>query len=202
MTNDERYKNQCELVKRIARIATKIVPDEFAGVELRFINDSSSSYIAHEDAVHQAMEKVKPRSGTPIGTSLRNKILEPLVYNAISTTPVSFKRPLLVCVITDGCPYGEPEDKFKKAIIECKQKLVAAQYEPRAVMFCISQIGADPGAMRFLDGLRTETQIEDVIYCTADLLDSKFRELKEQERVLESWLLDLLTKPIMERDPA
>ena len=29
--------------------------------------------------------------------------------------------------------------------------------------------------------------------------DAKYEELKENERALESWLLDLLTKPIMGR---
>jgi len=199
MNDDGRYDIQRELVKRIARITTKIVPDEFNNVDLRFINNNTPISVP-ADAIDDAMGKVRPSGGTKIGTNLRSRILEPIVYRAISTTPVSLTRPLLVCIITDGCPGGEDVDSLKKVIIECKLKLVENGYEPRAVVFCINQIGDDSSAQKFLEGLSMENQIKDVIYCTTEQLDSRFRDMKEQERVLESWLLDLLTKPIMDRD--
>ena len=66
-------------------------------------------------------------------------------------------------------------------------------------MFCISQVGTDRSAEQFLDALRSEKEIEDVIYCTVGQLDAKYKELKENERALELWLLCLLMNPIMER---
>jgi len=226
MSGDNHWEKQGELVMRIARVVTKIVPEDFGGVRLCFINSPSSSPTVEADGIERAYNSVSPESGTKngtklrrktrkphannsvspdsgskIGTNLRLKILEPHVYKVISTAtsndPFPFKRPLLVCVTTDGCPSGEPMDTLKNVIIECRQKLIDAGYEPTAVTFCISQIGTDRSATSFLEGLREELRIQDVLYCTADLLDEKFNELKENERGLESWLLETLVRPIM-----
>ncbi|THH06243.1 hypothetical protein EW146_g9672 [Bondarzewia mesenterica] len=67
-------------------------------------------------------------------------------------------------------------------------------------MFSISQIGDDAKGTAFLDGLRGDQEVEDVLHCTTDRLDSKYQELRMNERRIEEWLLKLLTKPIMERD--
>ncbi|KAI0918884.1 hypothetical protein AcV5_001948 [Taiwanofungus camphoratus] len=199
MESDNRYEHQCELVSRIARIATKIVPDEF-GVELRFINAKPK----HEGSmpaakVEAAMAAVRPNGGTQIGTVLRNKILQPLVYDVLASGH-NLTRPLLICVITDGCPSNEGAEEFKKAIVNCRRQLVNGGYEPTAVMFSISQIGNDKQARAFLDGLRGDKEIEDILYCTTDQLDSKLKELRENENRLEEWLLKTLTNPIMGRD--
>ena len=201
MGTDNRYQNQCELVTRIARIATRIVPDDIAGVELRFINSPSSSSFDAQ-TIGAAMAAVGPSGGTRIGTNLREKILKPLIYEPISkksaSNPVPLRRPLLVCTITDGCPSGEDVDTLHDEIVSCRKKLVDAGYESTVVMFCLSQIGNDRSAMDFLDTLRKDRKIKDVIYVTTDQLDSKLKDLKSNERQLESWLLHLLTQPIME----
>ena len=203
MNYENRYRYQIELVARIARIATKIVPDDMAGVDLRFINNNSASTLKAREIL-QVMRGIKTSPGTSIGTYLQKKILKPLVYDIISqpkifNNPIPFKRPLLVCIITDGCPTGEVPNKFRDEIITCKQKLEAKGYDPTSVMFCINQVGTDHAAEQFLDALRNEKEIEDVIYCTAGQLGTKYEELKENERALESWLLHLLMDPIMER---
>jgi hypothetical protein len=202
MSGDEnRYEYLIQLVTRIARIATKIVPDHMAGVDLRF-NDNFASILS-EAEVLQTMRKVRPSGVTEIGTNLRKKILQPLVYDMIdsntSTTPIPFERPLLVCIITDGCPVPEGQDVLRDEIVTCKRKLEAKGYEVTSVMYCINQVGTAPEAEHFIDALRNEKTIEEVIYCTVGHLDAKYEELKENERALESWLLDLLTKPIMRR---
>jgi len=179
MFEENRYEYLIQLVTRIARIATKIVPDDMAGVDLRFINNNLAS-------------------------NLRKKILKPLVYDIIdstvsTTSPIPFKRPLLVCIITDGHPVQECQNALRDEIVTCKRKLEAKGYDPTSVMYCINQVGTDPQAEHFIDALRNEKTIEEVIYCTVGQLDAKYEELKENERALESWLLDLLTKPIMGR---
>jgi len=177
MSEENRYEYLIRLVTRIARIATKIVPDD-TGVDLCFINNNLAS-------------------------NLRKKILKPLVYDIIdsttSTSPIPFKRPLLVCIITDGHPMQEGRNVLRDEIVTCKRKLEAKGYDPTSVMYCINQVGTDPEAEHFIDALRNEKTIEEVIYCTVGQLDAKYEELKENERALESWLLDLLTKPIMGR---
>ena len=203
MSGEDRYEYLIQLVVRIARIATKIVPDDMAGVDLRFINNDLASNLSDKEVL-QAMRRVWPNGWTEIGTNLRKKILKPLVYDMIdsntsSISPIPFKRPLLVCIITDGNPQPEGRNVLRDEILTCKQKLVAKGYDPTSVMYCINQVGTDPEAEHFIDGLRNEKNIEEVIYCTVGQLDTKYEELKENERALESWLLDLLTKPIMGR---
>ena len=202
MTIENRFEYLIELVTRIARIATRIVPDDMAGVDLRFINDNSELTLS-AGQIQEVMRELQPEGYTPIGTNLQKKILKPLVYDIIyqpktSNNPIPFKRPLLVCVITDGCPTEAP-NRFRDEIVTCKQKLEARGYDPTSVMFCINQVGTDHSAEEFMDALRDEKEIENVIYCTVGQLDVKYEELKENERALESWLLHLLTKPIMER---
>jgi hypothetical protein len=198
----DRYKKQVDLVTRIARIATKIVPDGL-GVELRFINANSSPHLELSNLssaeIDGAMALVKPAGGTEIGTNLRSKILEPLVYDALENGQ-PLKRPLLVCTITDGCPSGEPVTTLKNMIKECGEKLVEANYEPTAVMFSLSQIGNVKAAAEFLDELRRDRDIKEVLYCTTDQLDSRYEDLKKNEKELEVWLLEMLTKPLMDRD--
>lgn len=190
-----RYTDQRDLVIRIARVATKLLPRELGGIDLRFINDPTLYQNQDSNSVAGALGSLYGGS-TNIGTNLRAKVLDDLVYKVISTG-ATFKRPLLVCTITDGSPYPENMETFKEAIVECKNKLVAANYDPTSVMFLISQIGNDESAGAFLSSLRNDTWIKDVIHVTTDQLDAKFRELKENERKLEVWLLELLTKPIM-----
>lgn len=203
MSGENRYEYLIQLVTRIARIATKIVPDD-TGVDLRFINDDFASELFSDTEVLQAMKRVRPSGVTEIGTNLRMKILKPLVYDVIdstvsTTSPIPFKRPLLVCIITDGLPIGEDRNALRDEIVTCKRKLEAKGYDPTSVMYCINQVGTDSEAELFIDALRDEKTIEEVIHCTVGQLDAKYEELKENERALESWLLDLLTKPIMGR---
>ena len=205
MTLENRYEYLIKLVTRIARIATIIVPDDIAGVDLRFINNNLESTLQAKEIL-KVMRGIKTSPGTNIGTNLRKKILKPLVYDIINqpkifNNSIPFKRPLLVCIITDGCPRPELPNTLRDEIITCKQKLEAKGYDPTSVMFCVSQVGTDRSAERFLDALRNEKEIEEVIYCTVGQLDAKYEELKENERALESWLLRLLTNPIMERHP-
>jgi hypothetical protein len=196
MANNNRYLNQCELVTRIAGIITKFSPDGHDEVALHFINDEYSSNVS-ADRIDAVMRRVIPNGGTKIGTGLRHKILEPMVYNVLSRGQ-RLQRPILVWIITNGIPGSESESTstFKDAIMECKKRLVGSGYNPNTVTFCVGRIGGDKAVVHFLDGLRGDTQISDVLQCTTDQLDSKYEELKDDEESLDEWLLELLLKPI------
>jgi hypothetical protein len=121
MNRQGRWESQRELIKRIARIATTVLPDD-EGVELCFINQNvgSASNLSVED-LQRITEPLRPRGDTPIGTSLKSKILQPLVYQKLEAG--SFERPLLITIITDGMPEPEPRDTLVNAIVECGQRL-------------------------------------------------------------------------------
>ena len=180
MSAESRYDHQVELVTRIARIATKVLPDtDDCRVELRFINNGCASRLSAEE-IAKTMHRVRPNNVTMIGTNLRLKILEPLVYRILDSGR-QLKRPILICTITDGCPVHEPEETFRNAIVECRERLLMKGYESTAVKFLVSHVGNDPQAERFLARLRRDNLTKDMVYCTSDRLDEKFKELKAAE---------------------
>lgn len=194
-----RWDLQRNAVARIASITTRSLPHPY-GVSLRFINAMRAAQdnipAAH---VLNAVDRASPNGGTPLGTNLRKHVLQPLVYDVLDRPDHHARlldRPLLICVITDGCP-TEYEGLFEGTIAECRQRLVRAGYEPTAVRFCVNQIGNDAGSTMFLERLRSNPNIQDIVYCTTERLDEKFREFRDNERQLDEWLLRMLSDPIM-----
>ncbi len=125
-----RAQDQIELVKRMTRISTRIIPDD-EGIDLVFINSDGVAN-AREAEVELKMKTTRPSSGTPIGTRLKQKILNPLVYSVINHGNGQFKRPLLISIITDGAPTQEEgvlpslsntKAVFEAAVIDCIDQL-------------------------------------------------------------------------------
>lgn len=132
METKNRWNLQKDLVERIAKITTRIIPQD-EGVALRFINqepslpDSSSLRL---DDIKNILNKMpqEPKGGTKIGTNLESKILQPLVYDKITSKSKSFERPLLISILTDGAPSGEDTDRLKNVIVKCSRMLNDADY--------------------------------------------------------------------------
>jgi hypothetical protein len=128
MKREGRWDAQVQLVKRITQITTRILP-EGDGVALRFINQDvdNSDKLSFQEIGKIMENKSWQRNGdTEIGTYLKSKILEPLVYSKLQ--PKTLARPLLISVITDGMPEPEKKEAFVEAIKECGVKLVQAGY--------------------------------------------------------------------------
>ncbi|KAK6523361.1 hypothetical protein TWF281_001341 [Arthrobotrys megalospora] len=196
-----------DLVRRIASIATRLLPDG-EGVELRFINaPTDASYSKPSlDKIDNIIEDLQMWGWTPIGSNLKAKILIPLVYKRLRTE--QFTRPVLVSIITDGHPEGpqgrknqEKRDSLKDAILECGKRLQQYGIESNAVLFQISQIGAEEEATHFLESLRLDEELDDILYCTTDQLDAKYRELQLNHQRLEQYLFSTLLGPILDADP-
>ncbi|KAK6499518.1 hypothetical protein TWF506_004148 [Arthrobotrys conoides] len=207
MRKDTRRNDLRELVKRIASIATRLLPDG-EGVELRFINaPTDASYSKPSlDMIDTIISDLRMWGWTPIGTSLKGKILMPLVYKRIMTQ--QFNRPMLVSIITDGFPEGpqgrqnrEKRDTLKNAIIECGKRLEQCGFESNSVLFQISQIGAEEEAAEFIESLRIDQELDDILYCTTDQLDAKYNELRLNHQRLEQFLFSTLLSPILNADP-
>ncbi|OKL60828.1 hypothetical protein UA08_03757 [Talaromyces atroroseus] len=197
METDGRLDSQRQLVKRIARITTQLVPDG-EGIELQFINHTKEFHgVLDAGEVEDLVSSIPVSGSTNIGTNLTRKILQPLVYNILDRGE-KLKRPIIISVLTDGIPYPEKTDTFRDAIIECGKRLKQAGYDPTAVRFHISQIGTDSESQKFLDGLRDDLRLEDVLYVTAEQLDKQFEKFRDNEAVLEQWLLKLLMSPILD----
>jgi hypothetical protein len=125
MKREGRWDSQAQLVNRIARITTRILPKN-EGVALRFINQGSSDdQTLSFEQIGTTLQGVTWGGDTPIGTNLRSKILQPLVYDKLSS---KLERPLLISIITDGMPDPEPRSTLVDAIVECGDKLESAGY--------------------------------------------------------------------------
>lgn len=199
MGHGSRAEDQRELVRRIARIATRLVPDGY-GASLQFINHVRElDDNLGADEVEEIVAQVDPSSSTPIGTNLKTKILDPLVYNVLSAPGGKLKRPILVCCITDGRPSDEATDMFRKNILRCRAFVENKNYKGTAVRFMISQIGNDQQAGEFLNTLRGDATLEEILYVTAQRLDDEYKKLRENDEDLERWLLKVMMSPITDR---
>ncbi|RWA09111.1 hypothetical protein EKO27_g5996 [Xylaria grammica] len=214
----DRWNSQIDLVKKMTDITTRAVPNK-GGCHLRFINrDTPENNHLDEPTIEQILNNYGRGTGwTPIGTNLRKHVLDQLVYKDLDDGTL-IKRPLLVMCITDGFPTQEramdgvtpgPEDanqnqdadRFRKEIRKCGQLLEAKDYKMETVRFSISRLGNitdwedKAEADKFWDGLRSDDQIQDVLYMTEDILDEKY-QMKKDQKDLEIWLLTTLLAPM------
>ncbi|KAI0408338.1 hypothetical protein F4802DRAFT_604987 [Xylaria palmicola] len=215
----DRWRAQVELVKRISNITTRAVPNN-RGCHLRFINKDTPTYNnLNKDQIADIMNKFPEGKGwTPIGSMLREHVLDPLVYPELNSNTV--KRPWLVLIITDGyptkesampgAPAGEEDenrnqdpDRLRKEIRQLGKELEKHDYRQDVVRFSISQIGKkisytddEEKVKLFLDGLESDPDIQDVLYRTAEIMDAKYDALKQNEKNLEVFLLTTLLSPL------
>ncbi|KAK1828989.1 hypothetical protein QBC39DRAFT_415165 [Podospora conica] len=190
---EERWESQNALCQRIARLTTEALPDG-EGVGIRFINqtvDDSSSL--DFEGIGGVLGSVTPNGDTPIGTTLQDRILKPLVFDALAKG--EFKRPLLISILTDGAPSQEAPDKLSKVIIRCGDDLEQNGYPRDCVKFLIGQIGSSADAVGFLDALRGDGRIATVSHIYAGRMDDKYKALRD-ERGLDRWLVETLFEPI------
>ncbi|KAL6835071.1 hypothetical protein V8C40DRAFT_261735 [Trichoderma camerunense] len=195
MKQGTRQSDQIDLVRRVARISTLLVPDGF-GAGLLFINDKRDmNPKLKAEEVEEIMKTTKLGGKTRIGTQLEQKILKPLIYDVIKAGG-KIERPILISCITDGCASGETRTKFKEAIVSCIEFLTEHDYPEQTVRFQISQIGNDSSAADFLQQLKEDDELTEWLYCTTQRLDEGCREFNENEEDLERWLLQTLMGPI------
>jgi hypothetical protein len=128
MKREGRWAAQVQLVKRIARITTRVLPDG-EGVALRFINqDPGNLDNLSLQAIGDTIEKMSwaTRGDTAIGTYLKSRILEPMIYSQLQQKTLA--KPYLISVMTDGMPSQEKDEAFAETIKECGVKLQQAGY--------------------------------------------------------------------------
>ncbi|RYC56550.1 hypothetical protein CHU98_g9659 [Xylaria longipes] len=212
----DRWNSQIALVKKMTEITTRAVPNN-RGCHLRFINrDTPDNNNLDANAIEQVFNNYGRGTGwTPIGTMLRNHVLDQIVYKELNNS-AKIKYPFLVMCITDGFPTQEagitpglPEDenqnqdadRFRKELRMCAKLLEEKDHKQEVVRFCLSRLGNivdwedRRNADQFWDGLKSDPDIQDVLYMTEDILDEKF-QTKQDQKDLEVWLLTTLLSPL------
>lgn len=115
----------------------------------------------------QIVEQVRFSGITPLGTNLDRKVIQPLVIQPIRSRQL--QKPVLVCVITDGEPVGEPRDLTRRVIAGAAQS-AAQSGIPGALRFQFAQVGKDMKAQAFLGELdNVSSQSSKLIYRIANL---------------------------------
>ena len=134
-----RWKFQSKLVERIAKITTRVLPQD-AGIELRFINQDPPGLSSNLgfDSIKEILKDLEPEQentpNTTIGTNLKAKILQLLIYDKLKSS-TGLERPVLISILTDGKPKGEPDTRLKDNIVECGKELDTFKY-PRESAYC------------------------------------------------------------------
>ncbi|KAL8652135.1 MAG: hypothetical protein Q9210_002864 [Variospora velana] len=170
-------------VQQLKKIITSVVyaatlfDDD--GISIRFMNDWASNpamdgfdmrrldRIQNEHMVEQVVSKIRYVGLTPLGTELRNKVIDPLVLGPARAGRL--QKPVLLITITDGQPAGEDKNTIFETIRYAFNELSRMpQYGPGAVSFQFAQVGDDQEAREFLAKLDSDPQVGQLVDCTSN----------------------------------
>ncbi|XPS93016.1 hypothetical protein M3J09_002391 [Ascochyta lentis] len=171
-----RIKDLRLILERVSFAATLFDAD---GISLRFMNTDLSGVrdqqgrplhngVASEAQIEQIMRGVQFKGLTPMGTSLRKKVIDEIILGKAAQGQL--RKPVLVIAITDGQPAGEPQnavfDTIRYAFDTLQQRY--PQYGRGGVAFEFAQVGNDEAAKKFLGKLDEDPQIGPMVDCTSN----------------------------------
>ncbi|KAI9713097.1 MAG: hypothetical protein M1820_001082 [Bogoriella megaspora] len=193
--NGERIKDLKMILQRVAYAATLFDDD---GVSIRFMNNSPEERgipcdgIRNDQQIEQLVSNIQFRGLTPMGTSLRKKVLDPLVIAKARSGQL--RKPVLVLTITDGQPAGEPQGAVFEAVRHTITELSRGP-GPGGVAFQFAQVGNDEKAREFLSTLDSDRSLGDYIDCTSNY-ESESAEIARKNPGVDlspdEWLMTLL----------
>ncbi|KAJ9091827.1 hypothetical protein QFC19_008941 [Naganishia cerealis] len=163
------------------------------GIQVRFMNSRvEGNGINSEQGALRLVDQVRFSGLTPLGTQLDAKIIQPLLLGPARAGQL--KKPLLIVILTDGTPAGEPKEQVFNVIMRTNQELQRTRYGADAVSYQFAQIGNDLKAQAFLGELDSHPVI-------GGLIDSTSNYEVEQDEMMrtsgvqltpEMWLVKLL----------
>ncbi|OBT73746.1 hypothetical protein VF21_07192 [Pseudogymnoascus sp. 05NY08] len=189
--NGERISDLKLILSKVAFAASLFDSD---GIEVRFMNSEiQGNNIRNEAEVEQLISRVQFKGLTPMGTQLRNKVLEPLVIQKVRSNQLH--KPILVITITDGQPAGEASTAVFDAIRYTSGELARSPYGKGAVSYQFAQVGNDLKAREFLGKLDDEPGIGELIDSTSNFeveQDEMSRANPPVDLTPDLWLCKLL----------
>ncbi|ODH40669.1 hypothetical protein ACO22_01563 [Paracoccidioides brasiliensis] len=190
--NGDRIKDLKLILNRVTYAATLFDDD---GIQIRFMNsDVQGDNIRGEQQIEQLINTIQFKGLTPMGTSLRNKVLEPLVLRPARSGQL--RKPVLVITVTDGQPAGEPQGAVFDAIRQATNELQSLpKYGAGAISFQFAQVGNDLKAREFLSKLDEEPGIGGLIDCTSNFeveQDEMSRANPPVDLTPELWLTKMI----------
>ncbi|BGP58156.1 hypothetical protein JCM8202v2_005817 [Rhodotorula sphaerocarpa] len=185
--NGSRIDDAKLIVSRVATAATLFDTDGISTV---------GNNITSEQQAQQLLSGIRFSGLTPLGTSLDQKILQPLLIGPARQN--SLRKPLLVVCVTDGAPGGEARDTIVKAIKNAKATLSQTRYGPDALSIQLAQIGNDMGSRAFLEEIDNNPEIGGLVDTTSNYENEAddFMKTTGQELTPDLWLVKLMLGPI------
>jgi len=161
--NGERIQDLKVILGRVAEVATMFDDD---GIIIRFMNCGvEGNGIRDTTSASNLVSQVQFNGLTPLGTNLNSKVIQPFLANAVQSR--TLQKPILVIIITDGEPTGEPPGSVANAIKNAKAMVSNSQYGPGAIAFEIAQVGKDQKAQAFLGTLDKHPEIGAMVDATS-----------------------------------
>ncbi|KAL9014912.1 MAG: hypothetical protein Q9173_000467 [Seirophora scorigena] len=173
--DDSRIAGLKQIITSVVYAATLFDDD---GISIRFMNDWPSNpaidgfdmrrldRIQNEQTVEQIISKTLFSGLTPLGSELRNKVIDPLVLSPARAGQL--QKPVLVITITDGFPEGEQPNTIFETIRYASNELSRMpQYGPGAISFQFAQVGNDQQATDFLAKLDSDPYVGQLVDCTS-----------------------------------
>jgi hypothetical protein len=190
--NGERIKDLKVILSKVAYAASLFDND---GIQARFINSNvQGNNIRTEAQANALVQEASFRGLTQMGTSLKQKVLDPLVIGPARAGQLN--KPVLVITITDGQPAGEAQDVIFNVIRQTVNELSALpQYGQGAIAFQFAQVGNDLQAREFLSKLDKDPVVGKLVDCTSNFEVEQDEMSKAQPPVdltPELWLVKLL----------
>lgn len=192
--NGSRIDDAKLIVSRVATAATLFDTD---GISVFFLNSKTvGNNITSEQQAQQLLSGIRFSGLTPLGTSLDQKILQPLLVGPARQN--SLRKPLLVVAVTDGAPGGEARDTIVKAIKNAKAALSQTRYGADALSIQLAQIGNDMSARAFLEEIDNHPEVGGLVDTTSNYENEAddFMKTTGQELTPDLWLVKLMLGPI------
>lgn len=162
------------------------------GIEVRCMNNQhAGNGIKTDQQAFQLVSQIRFHGLTPLGTSLRSKVVDPMVLGPAKSGQMD--KPVLVITITDGHPAGENSSTIFKIIKDAKARLANSRFGPGAVAFQFAQVGNDLKAREFLAKLDSDREVGAMVDCTSTF-EVEQDEMARQgvELTPSTWIVKLL----------
>lgn len=195
-----RIKDLRLILERVAFAAALFDQD---GISVRFMNTDLSNVrengrplqdgIASEAQIESIMRGVQFKGLTPMGTALKNKVIDDIVINKARNNQL--RKPVLVITITDGQPAGEPQNAVFDAINYAFGELQRTPYGRGALAFEFAQVGNDQMATKFLGKLDEDPNVGPYVDCTSNFENEQEEMMRANPPVdltPDLWIVKLL----------
>jgi hypothetical protein len=170
---EEKGLRKDQLRQILGIVATAASTFDQDGISVRFMNSTEKGDgIRNADDVERLVSRVRFSGLTPLGTSLKAKVIDPMVVQPVRANRL--EKPVLIITITDGQPAGEPHDTVGNTIRYAVAETSQTHYGPGAVSFQFSQVGTDQRARDFLSSLDEDPHIGRLIDCTSSKFHVEF----------------------------